>query len=119
MLDNLRNVCTRLKKLKTTENFKLLICVKNMNQKMKRPVISKKIQEYLKTPMSTEGGYWRDDSLLNSVIFLKSLPLLFTVSFPVLVTMTYRCNEGHIHPMNVTDVPRTTMDISRNDSGIL
>ena len=33
VLDNLRNVCTRLKKLKTTENFKLLICVKNMNFK--------------------------------------------------------------------------------------
>ena len=40
-------------------------------------------------------------------IFLKSLFLcILTVSFPVLVTVTYRGNQGRIHPMNVTEVPR-------------
>ena len=52
--------------------------------------MNSKISRISKTPIFIEGGYWRDDSPLNSVIFLKSLPLSFTVSFPVLVMMKYR-----------------------------
>ena len=35
------------------------------------------------------------------------------IYLPVLVTMTYHGNRSHIHGMNVTDVARMTMDVSR------